>query len=131
MLPVSDLTDLHTLSESSELEFKLAQGKDGSGKLPDEFWPTYSAMANCRGGYVVLGISEKKGAFSVAGISEINTVKKQLFDLAGSKKKVNVNLLTNQSVQTLRLEGKDILVIEIPAARREQKPIYLNSYISC
>ncbi|MGT3164151.1 AlbA family DNA-binding domain-containing protein [Yersinia enterocolitica] len=127
MFQISDLTDLRTLSETSELEFKLAQGKDGQGKLPDDFWPTYSSMANCRGGYVVLGIKEKKGEFSIAGIPDINTVKKQLFDLAGSKKKVNVNLLTNQFVQTVKLEGKDILVVEIPIARREQKPVYLNN----
>jgi len=124
---ISDLTDLRTLSETSELEFKLAQGKDGQGKLPDDFWSTYSSMANCRGGYVVLGIREKKGQFTVAGIPDINTVKKQLFDLAGNNKKVNVNLLANHSVQTVSLEGKDILVIEIPTARREQKPVYLNN----
>ena len=127
MFLISDLSDLRALSESAELEFKLAQGKDGQGKLPDDFWPTYSAMANCRGGYVVLGIREKKGEFSVAGISDINTVKKQLFDLVSNKKKVNVNLLTNNSVQTVSLQGKDILVIEIPIARREQKPVYLNN----
>lgn len=127
MFQISDLTDLRTLSETSELEFKLAQGKDGQGKLPDDFWPTYSSMANCRGGYVVLGIREKKGEFTVAGIPDINTVKKQLFDLASSKKKVNVNLLTDRSVQTVSLENKDILVIEIPVARREQKPVYLNN----
>lgn len=63
MFLISDLSDLRALSESAELEFKLAQGKDGQGKLPDDFWPTYSAMANCRGGYVVLGIREKKGNF--------------------------------------------------------------------
>ncbi|MHA0874306.1 RNA-binding domain-containing protein [Enterobacter pasteurii] len=127
MFLISDLTDLRSLSESAELEFKLAQGKDGQGKLPDDFWPTYSAMANCRGGYVVLGIREKRGEFFVAGINDINTVKKQLFDLAGNNRKVNVNLLTDQSVHTVALEGKDVLVIEIPIARREQKPVYLNN----
>jgi len=84
-------------------------------------------MANCRGGYVVLGVREKKGEFSVAGISDIDTVKRQLFDLAGNQKKVSVNLLTDRSVQTVRLQGKAILVVEIPAARREQKPVYLNN----
>ena len=127
MFSITDLTDLRTLSESSELEFKLAQGKDRQGKLPEDFWPTYSAMANCRGGYVVLGVREKKGEFSVAGISDIDTVKRQLFDLAGNQKKVSVNLLTDRSVQTVRLQGKAILVVEIPAARREQKPVYLNN----
>lgn len=104
MFQISDLTDLRTLSETSELEFKLAQGKDGQGKLPDDFWPTYSSMANCRGGYVVLGIRERKGEFTVAGIPDINTVKKQLFDLAGNSKKVSVNLL-----RKVRISGEILL----------------------
>ena len=94
MFTITDLIDLQTLSESTELEFKLAQGKDGKGKLPDDFWPTYSAMANTRGGYVVLGIREKKGIFTVAGIDDTETVKKQLFDTANNKQKVNKKVLT-------------------------------------
>ncbi|EBI7716387.1 AAA family ATPase [Salmonella enterica] len=127
MFPVSDLLDLQTLSESVELEFKLAQGADGKDKLPEDFWRTYSAMANTRGGYVVLGVREKKGNFIVEGIGDIATVMKQLFDIANNKKKVNVNLLTDQSVQVINLDNKAVIVIEIPIARREQKPVYLNN----
>lgn len=127
MFPVSDLLDLQTLSESVELEFKLAQGADGKGKLPEDFWRTYSAMANTRGGYVVLGVREKKGNFIVEGISDIAIVTKQLFDIANNKKKVNVNLLTDQSVQVINLDSKAVIVIEIPVARREQKPVFLNN----
>lgn len=99
MLPINDLIDIKTLSESSELEFKLAQGKDGGGKLPDDFWPTYSAMANSRGGYVVLGVREKRGQFDVVGIQNVEVVKKQLFDIANNKKKVNVNLLSDHNAK--------------------------------
>ena len=127
MFTIADLIDLQTLSESTELEFKLDQGKDGKGKLPDDFWPTYSAMANTRGGYVVLGIREKKGIFTVAGIDDTETVKKQLFDTANNKQKVNVNLLSDLHVQDVKLENMCVLVIEIPAARREQKPVYLKN----
>ena len=127
MFPVSDLLDLQTLSESVELEFKLAQGAEGKGKLPEDFWRTYSAMANTRGGYVVLGVREKKGHFIVEGISDMATVTKQRFDIANNKKKVNVNLLTEESLQVIKLDNKEVIVIEIPIARREQKPVYLNN----
>lgn len=127
MFPVNDLVDLQTLSESVELEFKLAQGAEGKGKLPEDFWRTYSAMANTRGGYVVLGVREKKGIFIIEGINDIATVTKQLFDIVNNKKKVNVNLLTEHSVQIISIDNKSIIVIEIPAARREQKPVYLNN----
>lgn len=129
MFHVNDLTDLKTLSESVELEFKLAQGVDGNGKLPEDFWRTYSAMANTRGGFVVLGVREKKGNFIVEGINDIATVKKQLFDIANNKKKVNVNLLADQHVQVVNIDSKLVIVVEIPTARREQKPIYLNNQL--
>lgn len=127
MFQIQDLVDLQTLSESAELEFKLAQGQDGKGKLPDDFWPTYSAMANTRGGYVVLGVREKKGQLTLAGIEAIEVVRKQLFDIAGNNGKVNINLLTDDNVQVVSIDGKSLLVIEIPAARRNQKPVYLKN----
>lgn len=127
MIHISDKLDLMTLAESSELEFKLAQGKSGKGKLPDDFWPTYSAMANSRGGYVVLGVREKSGQLVLAGIEDIETVQKQLFDLVDNKDKVNINLLSNNSVEVFIIEGKQLLIINIPPASREQKPVYLNN----
>ncbi|KAA1163591.1 MULTISPECIES: RNA-binding domain-containing protein [Pseudoalteromonas] len=127
MFQITDEKDLKALSESEELEFKLAQGKDGRGKLPDDFWPTYSAMANTRGGYVVLGVKEKKGSLSIAGILDINTVQKQLFDIANNKAKVNFNLLTNKDVQQININNKLLLIVKVPSAKREYKPIYLNN----
>jgi ATP-dependent DNA helicase RecG len=127
MFQIQDLVDLQTLSESAELEFKLAQGQDGKGKLPDDFWPTYSAMANSRGGYVVLGVREKKGQLTLAGIEAIEVVRKQLFDIVGNNAKVNINLLTDDNVQVVTIDGKSLLVIEIPPARRDQKPVYLKN----
>jgi predicted HTH transcriptional regulator len=61
------LEDLPSLVESVELECKLAQGQDGKGELPKDFWLTYSAFANTQGGVVLLGVREKDGRFSVAG----------------------------------------------------------------
>lgn len=39
------LEDLSLLRESVDLECKLAQGQNGQGEIPKDFWPTYSAMA--------------------------------------------------------------------------------------
>ncbi len=84
-------------------------------------------MANTRGGYVVLGVREKKGLFSVAGIANPEKIKKELFDIVNNKQQVNQNLLNDQQVQVVDLEGKQVLVIEIPAAMRQQKPVYLKN----
>ncbi|MDC9598133.1 RNA-binding domain-containing protein [Xenorhabdus anantnagensis] len=127
MFRINDLIDLQTLFESAELEFKLAQGKDGKGKLPDDFWPTYSAMANSRGGFVVLGVREKNGKFTVSGLDNPEKVRQELFNGLNNPQLVNVNLLTEQQVSIVELDGRQVLVIEIPTARREKKPVFLKN----
>ena len=67
-----DSLDLATLAESVELECKAAQGRDGRGELPDDFWKTYSAMANTEGGVILLGVQEKpRGQFRILGLADV------------------------------------------------------------
>ncbi len=61
MIDIQSLTDIDLLEETDEIECKLAAGQDGQGKLPDDFWPTYSAFADTRGGVIILGLKEYKG----------------------------------------------------------------------
>ncbi|MDM7480772.1 MAG: hypothetical protein P3W96_001975 [Halomonas sp.] len=49
MLEIASLEDIVALRESVEVECKLAQGRDGKGALPWDFWETYSAFANTQG----------------------------------------------------------------------------------
>lgn len=120
------LEDLPSLVESVELECKLAQGQDGKGELPKDFWLTYSAFANTQGGVVLLGVREKDGQFSVAGLSNIEKVRTDLFNTLNNPAKVSVNLLTDREVVVRVLEGKQVLEVKIPAASRKQKPVFLN-----
>ena len=59
--PWSD-DDFAGLAESFDLECKAAQGRHGRGELPEDFWKSYSAMANTDGGVIVLGIGILIGA---------------------------------------------------------------------
>ncbi|MCU8024586.1 MULTISPECIES: helix-turn-helix domain-containing protein [unclassified Shewanella] len=52
-IEIQTLSDIELLVESQQVEFKLAAGKDGFGTLPKDFWPSYSAMANCKGGWIM------------------------------------------------------------------------------
>lgn len=126
MTSIQTISDIEALSESIDLECKLAAGKDGKGKLPADFWPTYSAFANTHGGIVLLGIREKKGHFSLNGITEPEQVINVLFNLLNNPQKVSCNLLSDHDVQIIRINDKNIIQIHIPAANRKQKPIYLN-----
>ena len=53
MIDFQSLQDLSLLRESLSVECKLAGGRDGKGSLPEDFWPSYSAMANTEGGFVI------------------------------------------------------------------------------
>jgi len=118
--------DLPLLRESTDLECKLAQGQDGQGELPKDFWPTYSAMANAQGGVVLLGVREKAGQFSVAGVARPDKLRTELFNNLNNPAKVSVNLLTEADVQELHWEGQVVLAVQVPQASRKQRPVYLN-----
>lgn len=127
MIEIQSIADIELLRESVDLECKLAAGRDGQGALPDEFWPTYSAFANTQGGVVVLGVREKQLQFSVEGIANIAKVRKDLFDALNNRQKVSANLLTDDMVREVIIEGRTILVIDIPRATRKQRPVYLTT----
>ena len=127
MIDITSIADLELLRESLDLECKLAAGRDGRGTLPDDFWPTYSAFANTEGGVVVLGVREKQHQFLLEGIANIAKVRKELFDGLNNRQKVSANLLTDASVREVALEGRTLLVIDIPRATRKQRPVHLTT----
>lgn len=126
-LQIKDIIDLQTLVESEQVEFKLAGGKDGKGELPKDFWPTYSAMANGRGGWVVLGVKEQAGKFTPVGIVDPEKIKTDLFNQLNDRDRVSANVLRSENdVQQVSLQGTDVLAIHIPQAMRKQKPVHLK-----
>lgn len=127
MIEIKTREDIATLSETVELECKLAAGKDGKGELPKDFWPTYSAFANTHGGVVLLGVKEKQGHFSLHGVQEPRHIITVLFNLLSNRQKVSANLLTDADVEVLVIDGCNLIQITVPPAHRKQKPVYLGS----
>lgn len=54
-----------------------------------------------------------------------------LWDMLNNPQKVNINLLSEDNVQTYEVgETKDvIMVIYVPMAKREQRPVYIDNDI--
>lgn len=123
-----EITDVNSLSEDYDIEVKKAAGRNGNGELPQDFWPTYSAMANTSGGIVLLGIEEKpRGVFTVFGIQNCEKVKKALWDGLNNRSIISSNVIDNSNVVIESIEDKNVIKIEIPKALRKQKPVYVGS----
>ncbi|OEE88377.1 RNA-binding domain-containing protein [Vibrio crassostreae] len=123
---INDILDLETLSESNQVEFKLAGGRDGKGALPKDFWSSYSAMANSRGGWVILGVQELNQEFIPVGVAEPEKVKIDLFNQLNDRDRVSANVISDDDVQIVQLKSKPVMAIHIPPATRNQKPVHLK-----
>ena len=122
-----DLSQFDEYREDNRREVKKAN----SG-LPMSLWDTYSAFANCYGGVIILGVKEENdGSWRTTGLQNASKLRKDFWDTINNPKKVNINLLSEDDVQTYEVgENKDvILVISVPMAKREQKPVYINNDI--
>ena len=122
-----DINLLDTYSEDNRLEAKKAK----SG-LPGSLWETYSAFANTDGGIILIGADElRDGTLIPTGLTEddVRKMEKQFWDIINNRQKVSDNILTDKEVYPRQLDNSVILVINVPRAHRERRPVYINSDI--
>ncbi|KJZ11904.1 hypothetical protein TW85_16105 [Marinomonas sp. S3726] len=128
MVSIVTLEDIATLRESSEVECKLAQGRDGKGQLPDDIWESYSAFANTDGGDILLGLKELDDeTYQLAGIENTEKVIDELWQGLNNKTVTNMNLIPKNWIKVVTIMGKNMIHILVPKAPPEQKPIYIKT----
>ncbi|MCQ2492075.1 MAG: putative DNA binding domain-containing protein [Lachnospiraceae bacterium] len=122
MTDIFDISQFDSYREDNRREVKKA--RDG---LPVSLWDTYSAFANCYGGVIILGVKEgKDGSWHTTGLKNASKLQKEFWDIINNTKKVSINLLTEDAVEIYEYNDDIIMVIHVPAARREQKPVFIN-----
>ena len=122
------LSSLETLIETTDIECKAAQGRNGDGEIPASVWESYSAMANSAGGDIYLGVEETEDhRFVCKGIKDIQRIRKAFWDNVNSAKQVNKNILHDSDIDVIELNSLSVLHIHVPRARRQDRPIYLKS----
>lgn len=116
-----DLSNILSQRENDHLE-----AKSGKGGFPDSFWETYSAFANTDGGTILLGVEERPDHTLCLkdGLNDAEKMKNDLWNMVNNRQKVSHNILTSKMVYAARLEGKDILVVEVPRAERTVRPVF-------
>ncbi|PNV62531.1 AAA family ATPase [Clostridium sp. chh4-2] len=119
-----ELSQFDSYKEDNRREVKKA-----NGGLPNDMWETYSAYANTYGGVIILGVKELENKhWKTTGLKAEDKEKllDNLWNLLHNPKKVNINLLSETDVEIYEVGEDIIIVIEVPMAKRSQKPVYIN-----
>jgi len=116
------IEDLESFRENNRLEVKKAKTS-----IPVSMWETYSAFANTDGGIIVLGVEESKDhKLKVAGVDDAFRCVTDVWNTLNNPQKVNINILTERMVRVENVEGKKVVIIEVPRAERNVRPVYIN-----
>ncbi len=124
-----------------EIKEKLMSGerislecKKAKSEVPKSVWEIYSAFANTVGGVILLGVEENRqakefsGRFSVSGVDNPGKIMTDFWNTLNSNK-VNCNILRDEDVGTVEVDGRQVVFINVPQADWRMKPVYLNENV--
>lgn len=118
--------ELEELVESVDFEAKKAAGVDGQGECPKSFFESYGAMANTKGGLILLGAEENAGTLRLTGVADPGRVLKAMWDGLNNRQRVSLNLLTDQDVEIRQIGRLQLILVRVPRATREQRPVHVG-----
>lgn len=122
------IAGLKTARENDHFEIKKAEKN-----LPANIWETYSAFANTKGGFIVLGVEEGKNQAEnrIIGVSDPEKMVSDFWGTITNKNKVSYNVLSSEDISIEEIEaGKRCILIEVPEAPWNNKPVYLDNNIA-
>lgn len=83
------------------------------------------AFANTDGGCILLGVKERDDhSLYAVGLKDAEKMKKDFWNMVNNRQKISVNLMTERRVRIENVDGKDIIVLEVPRAERTSRPVY-------
>lgn len=115
------------LGERITLECKRAKGG-----MPNSLGDTYSAFANTNGGTILLGVNEEMKEvdltkrFTFTGVPNAAKMIKDIWDTLHNPTKTSICLLKDEDVQSINIDGVDIIVIKVPRADFALRPVYID-----
>ncbi len=117
-----DLQNMGVYRENNRIEAKRA-----AGGFPHSLWETYSAFANTVGGVILLGVEEHADkSLQVVGVPDSRGYIEEFWAHVRNAHRVSVNILSPEDVFVQTVEGKEILVIQVPRAGRRNRPVFLD-----
>ena len=117
-----DFDKIEQYRENNRIEAKRALGG-----LPKSIWETYSAFANTLGGIILLGVEEHEDkTLHAVNLPDPDKLIKDFWDIVNNPNKASVNILSAKDVYPMEVDGKHIVVINVPRADRSYKPVYID-----
>ena len=117
-----DLHNVQRYRENNRIEAKLS-----TGGLPQSLWETYSAFANTLGGVILLGVEELPDhSLRPVDLPDPQWLIREFREILNDPRRVSVNILSERSVSVVAVDGKHIVAIEVPRARRYARRVYIG-----
>ena len=117
-----DLSNLENYKENNRIEAKRA-----TGGLPESIWESYSAFANTLGGVILLGVEELADkSLHPVDLPDPEGLINEFWEKVNDTRVVSANILSDDDVSVEESDGKRIVVIRVPRATREQRPIFIG-----
>jgi hypothetical protein len=120
-MTIDDLLKQIDIGEDQDVEFKSADGG-----LPKSVWETISAFSNTEGGFIILGVTHKGDKLEITGIRKPEAMVKAFWDAHNSPEKLKPPVCKASDVLILAVSGHRIIVINVPRALRQQRPVFIN-----
>ena len=117
-----DFANIEKYKENNRIEAKKALGG-----LPHSIWETYSAFANTLGGIILLGVEEREDkSLHPIDLPDPELLIEDFWEIANDPRKASVNILLEKDVTVEQINGKRIVAIRVPRARRSDKPVFVE-----
>ena len=116
-----DFSHLERYRENNRLEAKKALGG-----LPESMWETYSAFANTLGGVILLGVEEwEDKSLHAVDLPDPAAILQDFWSDVNNSDFVSANILSDENVWVEEIDGRHIIVIDVPPARDCDRPVYV------
>lgn len=112
------------LTRLQSIEWDDIEFKEATWAVPKDALSTVSAFANTAGGYLVFGVKQANGSFTVTGVTDADSIQNTFLGQVRDANKISAFLPIDGKVHNL--EEGTVLAFYIPEATRRQKPVYLD-----
>lgn len=120
-MDIDELEQLLTECRSLGGDHSTCEIKKSQRGLPHTLWESISALANAQGGWIILGVDEKKD-FLIVGVDDPALIESQLASVCSEMEPP-----VRSEICTVQVAGRSTITAYIPPLPRDQRPCYKRS----